>query len=121
MKFLWCTLHVKSLEASLHFYQDVVGLDVRRRFGAKPGPLFAFLGGEGSEIELIEDGRGSPCEYGKDISLGFEVKNLDEAMAFVKEKGISVHSGPVQPNPHVRFFFVQDPDGLQIQFVETMP
>jgi lactoylglutathione lyase len=121
MKFLWCTLHVKSLEASLQFYQDVVGLDLSRRFGEKPGPLFAFLGGEGSEIELIEDGRGAPAEYGKDISLGFEVANLDEIMAFVREKGIPVHSGPVQPNPYVRFFFVQDPDGLLIQFVENMP
>ena len=121
MKFLWCTLHVKNLETSLDFYREIVGLDLSRRFGAKPGPLFAFLGEEGSEIELIEDGGENVSEFGKDISLGFEVKNLDATIAFVKEKGVPIHSGPVQPNPHVRFFFVKDPDGLLIQFVENIP
>jgi lactoylglutathione lyase len=57
---------------------------------------------------------------GKDISLGFEVKSLDDMMAFVKEKGLVMHSGPFQPNPHVRFFYVLDPNGLKIQFVENI-
>jgi len=35
----------------------------------------------------------------------------------VKEKGIDIHSGPFQPNPHIKYFFVMDPNGLKIQFV----
>ena len=120
MKFLWCTLHVRDLGKSLSFYQEIVGLDVLNRFGAAPGPQFVFLGGEGSQIELISDGRDTPPALGADISLGFEVKSLDEQMAFVQKKGFPVHSGPFQPNPHVRFFFVKDPDGLSIQFVENL-
>lgn len=120
MKFCWCTLHVQDLTKSLAFYRDIVGLQVLRRFGAAPGMEIVFLGGEGSEIELMCDGQNHPVDLGKDISLGFEVKSLDEQMTFVQEKGIPIHSGPFQPNPHVRFFFVKDPDGLSIQFVENM-
>ncbi len=120
MKFLWCTIHVRDLEKSLRFYQEIVGLDVLNRFGGAAGPQFVFMGGEGSQIELICDGKDKPVDLGKDISLGFEVKSLDETMAFVQKNGIPIHIGPFQPNPRVRFFHVLDPDGLSIQFVENM-
>ncbi len=56
---------------------------------------------------------------GKDISLGFAVDSVDEMMAFVKEKGIAIHSCPFEPSPHVKFFYVLDPNGLKIQFLES--
>lgn len=31
-----------------------------------------------------------------------------------------VHSGPFQPNPSVSFFYILDPNGLKIQFVENI-
>jgi lactoylglutathione lyase len=37
-----------------------------------------------------------------------------------KDKGIPVESGPVQPNPHVKFFFIKDPNGMKIQLVENI-
>lgn len=114
MQFLWSTLHVQNLERSLAIWGDAVALTARRRFGAKPGPLFAFWGNEGSEIELIWDGRDTQAEYGKDTSLGTEVKNLDE-------KGIPVLREPVQPNPMSGSSFMKDPDSLSIQFIETIP
>jgi lactoylglutathione lyase len=46
--------------------------------------------------------------------------SVDEMMAFVKEKGIPIHSGPFQPNPNTKFFFIIDPNGLKIQFVERI-
>ncbi|NLN52670.1 MAG: VOC family protein, partial [Firmicutes bacterium] len=54
------------------------------------------------------------------ISLGFEVESVDKMIEFVQSKGIKVVSGPTQPNPHVKFFFVKDPNGVSIQFVEHM-
>ncbi|NLD60699.1 MAG: VOC family protein [Clostridiales bacterium] len=117
MKFLWCTIQVKDLAASEAFYREIVGLEVKRRMDGPSGPRIAFLGGEGSEVELIQSDKGE-IEIGGDISLGFEVKSLEEKMAFLARKGIPLAAGPFQPNPHVRFFYILDPNGLRIQFVE---
>lgn len=117
MKFLHCTIHVKDLEKSVQFYTDIVGLEIHRRFGA-PGHELVFLGGEGSEVELIASGE--TADIGKDISIGFEVDSLADKLAFVQEKGVAVAGGPFQPNPRVKFFYVQDPDGLKVQFLENV-
>ena len=42
------------------------------------------------------------------------------ALDFIKEKGLSVYEGPFQPNPTIKFFYVLDPNGLKIQFVENI-
>lgn len=118
MKFLWTTLYVKNMEESLKFYQDVVGLTIDKRFGHGPGSEMCFLGDGETKIELIYSEDCREIDPGKTISMGFSVSSLDEKMEFVKEKGIAIHSGPFQPSPNVRFFFVLDPNGLKIQFVE---
>lgn len=118
MKFCHCTVMVKNMEDSLKFYQEIVGLPLTRRFPAGPGREIAFLGGGETQVELIEDKEKSAVRHSEDISLGFEVASLDEMMAFIINKGLKVHSGPFQPNPNVRFFYVADPDGVKIQFIE---
>jgi lactoylglutathione lyase len=118
MKFCWCTITTNDLDASIAFYRDIVGLALTRRFAAGPDTQIAFLGSGETQIEVIQSG--SEATVGSGISLGFEVDSVDEMMTFVKEKGIPIHSGPMSPNPHVRFFYVQDPNGLKIQFVENM-
>ncbi len=120
MKFCWTTLNVKNLEESLSFYQEIVGLPLKRRFAAGPGVEIAFLGEGETEIELMYNEAIKDVNLGKDISLGFEVESVDEKIAFVKEKGITDIIGPLSPNPHVRFFFIKDPNGLKIQFVENI-
>ncbi len=120
MKFLWSTISVRSMEESLSFYNEVVGLPINRRIQAGPATEIAFLGEGETQIELVCDGGHEVPGNVEGISLGFQVKSVDEMMAFVEEKGIKVKGGPVQPNPHVRFFFVKDPNGITIQFVENM-
>ena len=120
MKFCWTTLTVKNMEESLKFYQEVVGLAVDRRFKAGPGMEIAFLGDGETKVELIHNEKNENVSFGQDISLGFAVDSLEKMMAVIKEKGIEVHSGPFQPNPHTKFFFVLDPNGLKVQFVENI-
>ncbi len=119
MKFCWCTVSVNNLDESVQFYQEITGLKLNRRYAAGNGAEIAFLGEGETEVELIAYGKGQ-VHIGEDISLGFVVKSVDEMMAFVQQKGIKIHSGPFQPNPHIKFFFVTDPNGLKIQFVEHM-
>jgi lactoylglutathione lyase len=120
MGFLWTTIHVSDMESSLAFYRDIVGLSLNRRMNAGHGTEIAFLGDDATKVELLcAPGQGGEG-FGKGISLGFQVKSVDEKLAFLAEKGIPIHHAPVQPNPHIRFFHVLDPDGLEIQFVEQM-
>ncbi|MBN7773491.1 VOC family protein [Clostridium aminobutyricum] len=120
MKFCWSTLRVKNLEESIAFYTEIIGLEVARRFNGGPSKEIVFLGDSETKIELVCDGESRDTNVGKDISWGFETESLDKALELVKEKGIPVVSGPIQPNPHVKFFFIKDPDGMLIQLVEHM-
>ena len=119
MKFCWSTINVKDMDQSLVFYQEIVKLPLKRRFTAGPGVEIAFLGDGDTQIELIANAHIQSVEMGKDISLGFIVDSVDEMMDFVKGKGIGILSGPHKPNPQTIFFFVLDPNGLRIQFVES--
>jgi len=38
----------------------------------------------------------------------------------LKEKCMDILSGPYQPNPHIKFFYLLDPNGLKVQLVENM-
>ncbi len=119
MKFCWSTLNVKDLNESIKFYEEIVGLKVVRRFPAGPGMEIAFLGEGETKIELIFNNK-IEINVGPDISWGFEVDSVDEMMSFVQEKGIQIESGPFQPSPHSKYFFVLDPNGMRIQFFQGL-
>lgn len=118
MKFNWVTISVKDMEESLKFYEEIVGLKISDRFPAGPGREIVFLGDGETKVELIHDQSKTEVNIGEDISLGFEVDSLDEKMKFIKEKNIKISSGPFEPNPSIKFFFVKDPNGATIQFAE---
>ena len=118
MSFCWATINVNQMEESLAFYQNVVGLELNQRFQAGPGVEIAFLGDGETKVELIDDKKNQSVQVGEDLSLGFDVESLEEKIDFVKSKGISIHSGPFQPNAQIKYFFVLDPNGLKIQFVD---
>jgi lactoylglutathione lyase len=121
MGYLWTTIKVKDLEESITFYTEIVGLKVQRRFAAGPGREIAFLSEaeEQTAVELIDDQDQNQVDLGIDISLGFEVDSVDQKIEFLEEKEIEIVSGPVSPNPNIEFFYVLDPNGLRIQFVEN--
>lgn len=120
MKFCWCTVTVADLERSLAFYQDIVGLTVSRRFMAGPSKEIVFLGDGETKVELVYNAENEGVPMGEGISLGFEVDSVSEKIGFIQDKGLQVESGPFQPNPHIQFFYVKDPDGVKIQFVENL-
>ncbi|NLT40079.1 MAG: VOC family protein [Clostridiales bacterium] len=119
MRFCWSTLAVKDMDESLKFYQEIVGLKLTGRFGAGPGKEIAFLGDGDTKIELLHDKENKEICTGKDISWGFEVENVDEFYAMLKEKGVKTLSEPESPAPNTRFFFASDPNGMKLQFVQT--
>ncbi|OWA35813.1 glyoxalase [Saccharibacillus sp. O16] len=113
----WMTLRIRDLEASLSFYHGILGLPIQRRYENR-GKKIAMLGGAGQPpIELIE-GSDVRVQPGSGISIGFEVDDLDRAMKELGSRGIVITRGPIQANPHLRFFYVTDPDGFEVQLAE---
>lgn len=118
MIFLWTTLHVKDMKASLSFYKNIVGLRENRRNDYPGGPTIVFLENGESQLELIYNPLDNLEGMSKDISIGFKVNSVDDKIKELATNGISVYSGPKEPNPNIKFFYVLDPDGLKVQFVE---
>ena len=117
MKYLWTTLQVSNMDQSLDFYQNIIGLTCNERHPAGPGMELAFLGEGETKIELIFRGERSKEEH-HGISMGFQVDSLEDTIKRLKGYGMA-HIGEImEPNPRVRFFFVKDPDGYPVQFVE---
>ena len=120
MKFCWVTLNVNNLEESLKFYTEIVGLPINRRFTSGSSIEIVFLGNDQTRLELLFDKNNDKTKIGNDISLGFEVESVEKMITFLKEKSIEIESGPFSPNPSIKFFYVRDPNGLKIQFVENI-
>lgn len=120
MNFLWTTIIVNNLEESLKFYEEVVGLTLNKRYPAGPGVEIAFLGEGNTQVELICDSKFQLENKGIGVSLGFQVESLDQKMKMLKDKGFSMEGDIIQPNPHIKFFFIKDPNGVSVQFVEMM-
>lgn len=104
----------------MRFYQGVLGLTVARKMSPNPDMEIVFLGSGETQVELIRNRKASAVAVGSDISLGFIVDSLEKTVAMLKDRGIALHSGPFQPNPHIKFLYVLDPNGLKIQFVENI-
>ena len=120
MRFCWTTLHVSDMERSLSFYREIIGLTLNRRVKLNEEMELAFLGEGETQIELAHDINTTAVDLGEDISLGFFVDSVDRFTEHLQSKGVRIHSGPFQPTPSVRFIYVQDPDGLKIQLIESV-
>ena len=120
MKFLWTTILVNNMDESLKFYEEIVGLKMTERFQAGPGMEISFLGEGETKVELIYNEKFKKLDAGNRVTLGFKVESLDEKKNFIKEKRIKIITGPIEPNPSIKYFIIKDPDGVKIQFAQQL-
>lgn len=117
MKLNWVTIRVSDLEKSLEFYTGALKLNLAARFGDEQHQIVMLGEADAAKVELICEPGTKIENPGDGVSIGLEADNLDQLVGELKALGLSV-MGPVAPNPHIRFFFVRDPDGYQVQLVE---
>jgi len=117
MKLNWVTIRVRDLDRSLSFYRDLLALDIAAQFGPPDHQIVMLGQADAPKIELICQPNTTLENPGKGVSIGLEADDLDQLIARLQAHGLNP-SGPVSPNPTLRFFFVQDPDGYTIQLVE---
>lgn len=117
MKFCWVTLPVKNFEESLEFYTEIFKLEVVSKIEGD-GIKMAMLGKENEpQIELLEVANIEPSST---MSVGLEVESLDDTIEYLIENHIEIIRGPISPMPSIKFLFINDPNGYEIQLVENM-
>lgn len=117
MKLQHMTIFSKDIDASVKFYQEVAGLSIAREVrGGLHDVVFLNDGTQPFCLEIAQSDD-QMCFAGKGVSLGVSCDDLDAEAERLKTMGIT--SGEViSPHPGVRFFFITDPNGFMVQFVE---
>ncbi len=117
MKIDFVTIHVKDIERSIEFYHRVLGMSVSRRFSPRPGMEIAFMGGGGTQLELLHDSQAAPYR-GSGISLGFHVTDMEQTLALLNENQVEIVSGPTTMKSGVKLLGARDINGLELGFVQ---
>ena len=121
MRILHTMLRVGNLEASLAFYQEVLGMKLLRR---KDYLTLAFVG-YGSEdetavLELTHNWDTASYDLGNAFGhIAIEVEDAYAACDAVRAKGGKVvrEADPMKHGSTV-IAFVEDPDGYKIEFIQ---
>ena len=113
MHFEHVTIHTRNLLDSIAFYEQVVGLKPVRDM--RPHAPIVFLANEegATRVELIADGT---AYTGSGISLGFHTADVAGKHAELTQKGFQP-TPIISPSPQTSFFFITDPNGVEIQFI----
>lgn len=119
-------LTVGDVEASRAFYGTVLGMKEqppRPLFGAS-GPTKYTFGAGATSVKFWKFDKEIPVRAGRhDAAVGiryltFRVKDLDAALAELQGRGAKVVQPITTLGEKIRLFFIEDPDGNWIEFVE---
>jgi lactoylglutathione lyase len=117
-------MRVSDMDQTIRFYTGVLGLEVMERKVSPRGSHLAFLKVPNSEelIELCSYPASGPVKVQEDlVHLAFEVDNLDDTIAALQGKGITITDGPTRSSSGSRFIFIDAPDGYEIELIERPP
>ncbi|HET6466084.1 MAG TPA: VOC family protein [Nitrospiria bacterium] len=120
-KLLHTRMRVNDMEETLRFYRDILGLEVAERHRSPRGSELAFLKTPNSDelIEICSFPASGRVQVQEDlVHLAFEVDDLDQIIAHLKEKGISITDGPTVTSSGNRFCFIDAPDRYEIELIE---
>jgi len=132
-------LTVTSLEASLRFYRDVVGMTVESDFALENGgfakltrnptaaikvvhlrcgrfqlQLVEYTAGGGTAQNIHHNNSGSP-------HMSFNVSDVEAKFQEVQAMpNAKIISDVVEVVPGVRSFYTEDPDGVPVEFVQMI-
>ncbi len=120
MRMLHTMLRVRDLEKSLAFYCGFIGLHEVRRTPIGDEALLVFLTDEDGRYHLELTLNHGQTDYTLGDQYGhmaFGVPDLDAVEAEVKRRGWEYW--PSRPELKSRYLFVCDPDGYEVEVIET--
>ncbi|MDR3299759.1 MAG: lactoylglutathione lyase [Candidatus Accumulibacter sp.] len=128
MRILHTMIRVGSLERSLAFYTEVLGMRLLSRKDYPEGRFtLAFVGyrdeSEEAAVELTYNWDIASYEIGNGFGhLALAVDDAYKACARIKARGgkVTREAGPMKHGTTV-IAFVEDPDGYKIELIERKP
>ena len=123
-KLLHTRMRVSDLDQTIQFYTTVLGLDVIERKTSPRGSQLAFMKVPNSDelIELTSFPPSGPVKVQEDlVHLAFQVENMDDTIATLTARGITITDGPTHTSSGSRFIFIDAPDGYEIELIERPP
>lgn len=115
MKMGHVTIKSAAYEKSIEFYKEIVGLSVEGVMENNGMRITFLANGKGeTAVEIID--APEKAYNGSGISIGFSVENVKDYHDELEAKGLNP-TQIITPNPKMGFFFVSDPNGVQIQFM----
>jgi catechol 2,3-dioxygenase-like lactoylglutathione lyase family enzyme len=102
----------RDWELSRTFYAETLGLAVAREF---PGGVVFFLG-----TGYLELSKAGAVAIGDD-ALWLQVRSLPDAVAELRDKGVTITREPVREPWGLDECWIADPDGRAIVLVEIPP
>lgn len=124
-----CSIIVTDLEATRHFYCDILGMEEVGR-----PPAFTFAGQwfrkNGYEVHTVHideavQQSGDPLntprpQDSRDITFArhfaFSIKDVDETVRVLNEHGIEIIAGPRSRSDGATQLYCYDPDGHMVEF-----
>jgi len=121
MKYLHVMVRVKDLDASMHFYCDLMGLEEIKRYESEAGRFtLIYLAAPGQpevplELTYNWDGdAGLPSDSRHFGHLAYEVDNIYETCQFLQDSGVVIN----RPPRDGRMAFVRSPDNISIELLQ---
>jgi glyoxylase I family protein len=101
------------------FYTEVLGFKVRERVSVPGGLQLTYLDLGGTTVELMFYSESKPGPAPKEEHLGYrmmalEVEDMQQALGYLKTKGIEPVWGPITRPAYARAE-IRDPDGNPIE------
>jgi len=126
MRYLHTMVRVKDLEASLHFYRDLLGLVQTRRMDSEAGRFsLIYLAAlqdtaraeaeKSPEVELTFNWDPEDYHGGRNFGhLAFEVEDIYAACQRLMDGGVTINRPP--RDGHMAF--IRSPDGISIELLQ---
>lgn len=114
---------VSDMDRSVEFYRDKLGIPLKfqspdwTEFQTGATTLALHGGGVRSE----QPPAGDPSKQAGTCSIGFNVENVEQTFADLKDKGVNFVMPPTQREGEgIKLAVCVDPDGLPVSFAQLM-
>jgi lactoylglutathione lyase len=125
--FVHASVRTSNMERSIDFYSRFLGLKLQSRREIKENNAeIAFLQDvdrKGCILELTfyrNQKRFFQSEYEERLfdHLGFEVPDMNKAIATLRKENVTIIDEPFKLGPNTTIAFIEDPDGTLIELIE---